>query len=79
MMDNPIGVKTNYRIPAFVWSIPWFKNETEAKIAFLLNDFSNSKYDTFVNDTICKASKIGRNLRKDLFLKLSMTTNKEPK
>ena len=77
MMENPIGVKTNFRIPAFVWTIPWFKNETEIKISSLLNDFSNFNYDLFVRDTICKASKIGRNLRKDLFLKLSMTTNRE--
>ena len=77
MMENPIGVKSNYRIPAFVWTIPWFKNETEVKISSLLNDFSNLNYDRFVSDTICKASKIGRNLRKDLFLKLSMTTNRE--
>ena len=49
MMKNPIGVKTNFRIPAFVWTIPWFKNETEIKISSLLNDFSNfnSKKLTF--------------------------------
>ena len=70
MMENPLGVKTNYRIPYHIWSIPWFKQETEAKISALITNFNNDDYDAFILNTTSKASKISKNLRRNTFDKI---------
>ena len=56
MFENPLGVRINHRIPDFIWSIQWFKHETEGKISTLVNNFSNDNYDKFITDTTSKAA-----------------------
>ena len=77
LFENPLGVRINDRIPDNIWSIQWFKLETEGKISTLLNNFSNENYDKFIFDTTNKASKISRNLRRETFLKLSTSKNRD--
>ena len=78
MVDNPLGVVTRkHRIPDHVWNIPWFKTLTENNIKDLNANFSNEKYDKFINETMIKANHIATNRISELFKKLSATTNKD--
>ena len=77
MFENPLGVRINHRIPDFIWGIQWFKLETEGKISTLVNNFSNDNYDKFIIDTTSKASRISRNLKRETFLKLSTSKDRD--
>ena len=78
MVDNPLGAVTRkHRIPDHVWNIPWFKTLTENNIKDVISNYSNEKYDKFINETMVKANHIATNQINELFKKLSATTNKD--